>query len=101
MLNAFGEANHSLLLKMLDYHHVPVKLKSLIKDYYDNYATFIGTGNYSTEPIFVRKGGLQGDCLSQLLFNMFTNTLIKLFNDKRVKCMRYNYCDIMSPYHWF
>ena len=76
MLNAFGEANHSLLLKMLDYHHVPMKLKSLIKDYYDNYAIFIGTGNYSTEPIFVRKGGLQGGCLSQLLFNMFTNTLI-------------------------
>ena len=85
---------------MLDYHHVPVKLKLKIKDHYDNYAISIGTYNYSTEPIFVRKGVLQDDCLSQSLFNMVTNTLIKTFNEKKVKCLEYNYCDIISPYHW-
>ena len=62
--NAFGEVDHRLLLKVLDYHHVLVKLKSLIKNYYHNYAISIGTGNYSTEPMLVRKGVLQGDCLS-------------------------------------
>ena len=44
--NAFGEVDHRLLLKVLDYHHVPVELKSLIKDYYHSYALSIGTGNY-------------------------------------------------------
>ena len=84
---------------MLD--HVPVKLKLLIKDYYYNHATSIGTDDYSAEPIFVRKGVLQGDYLSQLLFNMVTNTLIKTFDDKKVKCMGYDYCDIMIPCLWF
>ena len=32
--NAFGGVDHSLLLKVLDYHYVPVELKSLIKNYY-------------------------------------------------------------------
>ena len=99
--NAFGEVDHYLLLKMLDYHHVPVKLKSLIKDHYHNYAISIVTDDYSAEPIFVRKGVLQGNCLSLLLFNMVTNTLIKTFNDTKVKCIGYNYCDIMSTCHWF
>ena len=60
---------------MLDYHHVPVELKSFIKDYYRNYAIPIGTDNYSTEPILVHNGVLQGNCLSPLLFNMVTLTL--------------------------
>ena len=92
---------HRLLLKVLDYHHVPVELKSLIKDFYHNYAISFGTDNYSTEPILVRKGVLRGDCLSPLLFNMVINTLKKTIDDEKVKCMGYNYCDIMSPRHWF
>ena len=99
--NAFGEVDHRLLLKVLDYHHVPVELKSLIKDYYHSYALSIGTGNYSTELILVRKGVLQGDCLSPFLFNMVINTLIKTIDDEKVKCMGYKYWDIMSPRHWF
>ena len=101
MQNAFGEVDHRLLLKVLDYHHVSVELKSLIKDYYHNYAKSFGTDNYSKEPILVRKGVLQGDWLSPLLFNMVINTLIKTIDDEKVKCMGYNYCDIMSSCHCF
>ena len=61
MQNAFREDDHRLLLKLLDYHHVSVELKSPIKDYYRNYAISFGTDNYSTEPILVRKAVLQGD----------------------------------------
>ena len=32
---------------------------------------------------------------------MAINTLIKAKYDEKVKCMAYNYCDIMSPHHWF
>ena len=87
MQNAFGEVDHRLLLKVLDYHHVPVKLKPLIKDYYHNYVMSVGTGNYWTEPIFISKGVLQGDCLSQLFFNIVINTLIKTIDDEKVKCI--------------
>ena len=83
------------------YHHVPVELKSLIKDYYHNYAISFGTDNYSTESILVRKVVLRGDWLSPLLFNIVINTLKKTIDDEKVKCIGYNYCDIMSPHHWF
>ena len=53
--NAFSEFHHHLLLKVLDYYHVPVELKSLIKDYYYDHAIFIGKDNYSTKLIFARK----------------------------------------------
>ena len=53
--NAFGEVHHHLLLKVLDYYHVPVELKSLIKDYYYDHAIFIGKDNYSTKLILARK----------------------------------------------
>ena len=101
MQNAFGEVDHRLLLKVLDYHHVLVELKSLIKNYYHNCAISIGTDNYSTEPMLVCKGVLQGDCLSPLLFNMVINTLIKTIDDEKEKCLGYNYGDIMSSRHWF
>ena len=76
-----------------------MELKSLIKNYYLNCAISTGTDNYSTEPILVLKGVLQGDCLSPLIFNMVENTLINTIDDKKVKCMGCNYCDIMSPRH--
>ena len=98
--NAFGKVDHHWLLKVLDCHYVPVELKSLIKNYYLNCAISTRTGNYSTEPILVRKGVLQGDCLSLLIFNMVKNTLINTIDGEKVKCMRCNYCDIMSPRHW-
>ena len=47
--NEFGEVDHRLLLKVFDYHHVSVELKSLIKNYYHNYAISIETDNYVRE----------------------------------------------------
>ena len=32
---------------------------------------------------------------------MVINILIKTINDEKVKCLGYNYCNIMSPCHWF
>ena len=73
MQNAFGEVDHRLLLKVLGYHHVPVELKWLNKDYYHNHAMSIGTDNYWTKRILVRKGVLQGDRLSRLLHEQDLN----------------------------
>ena len=88
MQNAFCEVDHRLLLKVLDCHHISMELKSMIKDYYHNYAISIETDNYSAQPILVRKGVLQGDCLSPLHFSMVIYTLIKTINDEKVKCIR-------------
>ena len=58
---------------MLEYHHLQTEIKTLITNCYDNYAIFVGTDDYSTEPIIVGKGVLQ----SFLLFSMIVNTLTK------------------------
>ena len=67
--NAFGEVDHKLLLKVLEYHHIPDVIKLLISDYH-KHAITIGTDTYFTGPLIVGKGVFQGDRLSPLLFNM-------------------------------
>ena len=83
--NEFGEVDHRLLLKALEYHHIPENIKLLISEYYDDYAITIATNQYKTDPLIVGKGVLQDDCLSPLLFNLVVNTLIKTVDQDRVR----------------
>ena len=99
--NAFGEVDHQLLTTVLEYHHVPTDVVSLIQSLYSDYTMSVGTNSFITDPILVGKGVLQGDCLSPLLFNMCINTLIKCIEDERVQCIGYSYCDYLRPRHWF
>ena len=71
--NTFGEVGHKLLLKVLEYHHIPDVIKLLITDYYKNYVITIGTDTYIADLLIVGKGVLQRDSLSPLLFNMVIN----------------------------
>ena len=75
------------MLKVLEYHHLPVEIKAIIIDYYDNYAISVSTDDYTTDRMIVGKGVLQGDCLSPLLFNTIVNTLIKSIDHKKIRCM--------------
>ena len=84
--NGFGEADHRLMLKVLEYHRLQTEIKTLITDCYDNYAVFVGTDDYSTEPIIVGKGVLQ----SSLLFNMIVNTLTKSIGYENVCYVGYS-----------
>ena len=72
--NAFGEVDHRLILKKLEYHHIPENIKLLISEYYDNYAITIAADQYKADPLIVDKGVLQGDCLSPL-YSMLLLTL--------------------------
>ena len=85
--NAFGEEEHKLLLKILEYHRIPDEIKLLITDYYKNYTITIGTDTYITDTLIVGKGVLQGDCLSPLLFGMVINILIKTIDEEMIRCM--------------
>ena len=82
--NAFGTVDHHLIQKVLEYHHIPEDVKCIVKSYYENYKIRIGIATYVTEPIAVKNGVLQGDCLSPLLFNMVVNTLIKCIDDDKM-----------------
>ena len=60
----FGEIDHNVIMKVLEYHHFPEHIKSLVKAYYTNYKVSIGTDNFTTDSIVIEKGALQGDCLN-------------------------------------
>ena len=99
--NAFGEINHEVIMKVLEYHHFSEHIKSLMKSYYMNYKVSVGTDEFTTDPIVIEKGVLQGDCLSPLLFNLVVNTLLKTIDSEKIRLMGYNYCDTLTPRHWF
>ena len=101
--NAFGEVHHNLIYEVLRYHHIPDHIISLIKSVYTGFQTSIITSNFQTPYIPIRKGVLQGDCLSPLLFNLCFNTFIQ-----HIKAPEYRQFGFLidsykslSPVHWF
>ena len=57
--NGFCEVDHRLIQGVLSYHHhIPNDIKALIREFYDDYTISIGTKNYITNPIIVKKGVL-------------------------------------------
>ena len=99
--NAFGEIDHEIILKILDYHHFPESVKELIRSYYTNYTVSIGTDRFVTNPILIEKGVLQGDCLSPLLFNLVVNALLQTIDHEKIRLMGYSYSESIRPRHWF
>lgn len=99
--NAFGEIDHNVIMKILEYHHFPEQIKTIVKEYYTDYKISIGTDTFTTNPLTIEKGVLQGDCLSPLLFNLVVNALLKTIDSERIRTMGYNYCDTLTPRHWF
>ena len=101
--NAFGEVHHNLIYEVLRYHHIPDHIISLIKSLYTGFQTSSITSNFQTPYIPIRKGILQGDCLSPLLFNLCFNTFIQ-----HIKAPEYRQFGFLidchkslSPVHWF
>ena len=98
--NAFGEVHHSLLRRVLDFHHIPHELRELILEMYRDFYVTIGTMGYTTCPIKLERGVLQGDCLSPLLFNLCFNTLIQTVKQRKVNCLGYVFDYTLPPRHW-
>ena len=106
--NALGEVTHDLLLSVLKYHHIPDHIINLVKSPYTNYKVTIATDSYITSPITVRRGVLQGDSLSLLLFNLVINTLINTINKTKltalvmfptVHLLQYTGCSLLTIRH--
>ena len=74
--NAFGEIHHNLIKSALDYHHVPEMIQHLVTNLYIDFHSYIISDHFSTPAIPFKRGVLQGDCLSPLLFNLCFNTFI-------------------------
>ena len=83
--NAFGKVHHKLIPAILAYHHIPSETQSLISSLYLDFKTCIITDKFQTPAIPVRRGVLQGDSLSPLLFNLCFNTFIQYIKSDKYK----------------
>ena len=99
--NAFGEVHHEFIQSVLRYHHMPPEICSLIGNLYQDYHISVATEKFTTNPIRVSRGVLQGDCLSPLIFNLCVNTLVNTIKDERIKCLGYVYNITLPQRHWF
>ena len=98
--NAFGEVDHKLLAEVLKYHKVPDHIITLITSLYTDYFISVVTDSYLKSPIKVRRGVLQGEDFSPLLFNLIVNTLITTIKKEKLKCMGYVYNGGVQLKHW-
>ena len=82
--SAFGEVHHELIKKILKYHNIPDEVISLVTSLYTDFVVSISTDEFTTNPIAVNRGVLQGDSLSPLLFNLIVNTLIQTIKNTKI-----------------
>ena len=87
------------------YHYYYEKIQSLISSLYIYFKTSIITDKFVTPAIPVKRGVLQGDSLSPLLFNMCFNTFIQYIKAEKFKQLGFSphsQPDCMfTPEHWF
>ena len=74
--NAFGEVSHSLIRASLNFHHVPTSVADLFNNIYKDTFISVAVNDQCTAPIKVKRGVLQGDPCSPLLFNLCFNPLM-------------------------
>ena len=98
--NAFGEVHHNLIPEVLQYHHIPLHMQTIIRDLYSNFRTSIVTTLFRTPFIKVGRGVLQGDCLSPLTFNLCFNTFIQYISAPKFTQFGFS-TNFLHPIHWF
>ena len=65
---AFGEVHHYLINSVLAHNHIPELVQALIASLYADFHSYIISENVSTPANPLKRGALQGDCLSLLIF---------------------------------
>ena len=105
--NAFDNIHRHLIGEVLRYHHTPDHIQQLILNINTDFKTSISR-DYTTPFLPVRRGVLQADCLSPLLFNIYFtfifNTSIQYIKAEKFRQMGYyNSNDSglsFRPVHW-
>ena len=103
--NAFGEVHRNLISCVLDYHHIPDSVQSVIANLYTDFHSCIISENFTTPCLPFQRGVLQGDCLRPLLFNLCFNTFIQFIKQEKYKQLGFSPHDehdrLFNPVHWF
>jgi hypothetical protein len=82
-VNAFNSAGHACLWAILEKFGVPDI--DLLKSFYDLASMRLLVGTYETADIFMDTGTAQGSALSSLLFILFINALLRLFDNSELQ----------------
>src|SRR6267154_2524639 len=84
---AFGEGHHNLIRSSLRYHHVPETFIQIFNIIYSDFGVTVSSQGQLIDMILVRRGVLQGDPCSPLLFNLCFNSLMRLLESPGYKQM--------------
>ena len=87
--NAFGEVHHNLIRSSLRYHHVPEAFIQVFNSIYSDFGVTVSSQGQLTDTILVRRGVLQGDPCSPLLFNFCFNSLVRLLESPGYKQVKF------------
>ena len=101
LCNTFGEVHHNLNDTILEFHHIPQEIRSILKALYGDFYTSIATKLYATNFIKFSKGVLQGDCLSPLLFNLIINSFIQHAKSTELNQLGYHFLKGLLSRHWY
>ncbi|RXN38269.1 reverse transcriptase [Labeo rohita] len=77
LANAYGSIPHKLVEIALVRHHVPVKIRNLIMDYYNNFSTRVSSGQVTSSWHQLEKGIITGCTISVSLFSLAMNMIVK------------------------
>ena len=81
--NALMKVHYNLIGSVLAYHHFPEPIQSLATSLCTDFHCYIISDSFSSPVIPFKRGVLQGDCLSPLLFNLCFNTFIQFVKQEK------------------
>ena len=96
--NAFGEISHNLIASAMRYHHIPETFIAFILNIYKHSQVAVSTGKDVTEFIDVKRGVLQEDPISPLLFNVCFNLLIRTITQPKFAQLGYIWGPNVDPF---
>lgn len=77
LANAYGSIPHKLVEAALDHYHIPLKIRNLILNYYENFRLRVTSGNVTSDWHRLEKGIITGCTVSVILFALAMNMVVK------------------------
>ena len=74
--NAFGSSRHNLILAAMAWYGIPKHMIQIIQSLYNNCFVTVKTSTWTTKPIMIQIGSLQGGPEAGVLFNIPWNMVI-------------------------